>query len=227
MKIAKVLLVEDDSNLGFVIKDHLEFREYAVTLCMDGETAWKIFQETEFDICVLDIMLPGKSGLELIKLIRSKSEYIPVLFISARSLNEDKIHGLTLGADDYIIKPFSIEELVLRMEVFLRRIKKLSLVKDTYIIGNYQFNYKDQLLVNPSGTVKLTKKEAEILKFFCSNINITVKREDILNLIWGDDDYFMGRSLDVYISRLRRYLKHDPTIELANIFAVGFRLTIK
>jgi DNA-binding response OmpR family regulator len=227
MKTAKVLLVEDDSNLGFVIKDHLEFREYAVTLCTDGDAAWKLFQETEFDICVLDIMLPGKSGLELIKLIRSVNEYIPVLFISARSLSEDKIHGLTLGADDYIIKPFSIEELVLRMEVFLRRIKKLSLVKDTYIIGNYQFNYKDQLLIHTLGSVKLTKKEADILKFFCSNINITVKREDILNLIWGDDDYFMGRSLDVYISRIRRYLKYDTSIELANIFAVGFRLTIK
>ena len=227
MKSAKVLLVEDDSNLGFVIKDHLEFREFVVTLCADGDSAWKLFQETEFDICVLDIMLPGKSGLELIKLIRDKNEYIPVLFISARSLSEDKIHGLTLGADDYIIKHFSIEELVLRMEVFLRRIKKLSLVKDTFIIGSYQFNYKDQLLVHSLGSVKLTKKEAEILKFFCSNINITVKREDILNLIWGDDDYFMGRSLDVYISRIRRYLKHDPAIELANIFAVGFRLTIK
>lgn len=225
--MTKVLLVEDDTNLGFVIKDHLEFRKYAVTHCADAESAWKLFQETEFEICVLDIMLPGKSGLDLIKLIRNKNEAVPVIFISARSLSEDKIHGFKLGADDYIIKPFSIEELVLRMEVILKRIKKLNLVKETFSIGDYLFNYREQLLSCADDSVKLTKKEAEIIKLLCTHVNSTVKREDILNLIWGDDDYFMGRSLDVYISRIRRYFKNDPKVELSNVFGVGFKLTIK
>jgi len=225
--MTKVLLVEDDTNLGFVIKDHLEFRKYSVTHCIDAESAWKLFQEAYFDICILDIMLPGKSGLELIQLIRKKDEIIPVIFISARSLSEDKIHGLKLGADDYIIKPFSIEELVLRMEIILKRVNRANYIKEEFIIGDYLFNHREQLLTYFDDSIKLTKKEVEIIKLLYTHINNTVKREDILSLIWGDDDYFMGRSLDVYISRIRKYFKNDSKVELSNVFGVGFRLTIK
>jgi DNA-binding response OmpR family regulator len=223
----KVLLVEDDPNLGFVIKDHLEFRHYAVSLCEDGNSAWELFESSLFDICILDIMLPQKTGFDLIKLIREKDKNIPVLFISARSMNEDKIMGLKLGADDYITKPFSIEELVLRIEVFLRRSGKVETLNEIFRIGQYRFDYLNQSLEHAKSTVKLTQKEAEVLRILCSQMDNTIRREDILRLIWGDDDYFMGRSLDVYISRLRKYFVLDPQVEIANVFSVGFRLTVK
>jgi DNA-binding response OmpR family regulator len=227
MNKATLLLVEDDSNLGFVIKDHLDFRGYAVHWCKDGETAWNTFQSSSFDLCILDIMLPKMNGFELIKSIREHNEQVPVIFISARAFNEDKIEGLKLGADDYVIKPFSIEELVLRIEVFLKRSKKKTSSKNLFTINEYTFNYSDQTLTYYCETLTVTKKEAEVLKLLCTHLNETVKREDILKLIWGDDDYFMGRSLDVYISRIRKYLRHDRKVEINNIFAVGFKLTIK
>jgi DNA-binding response OmpR family regulator len=227
MSKATLLLVEDDSNLGFVIKDHLDFRGYAVHWCKDGETAWNTFQSSSFDLCILDIMLPKMNGFELIKFIREHNEQVPVIFISARAFNEDKIEGLKLGADDYVIKPFSIEELVLRIEVFLKRSKKKTSSQNLFTINEYTFNYSDQTLTHYCETLTVTKKEAEVLKLLCTHLNETVKREDILKLIWGDDDYFMGRSLDVYISRIRKYLRHDRKVEINNIFAVGFKLTIK
>jgi DNA-binding response OmpR family regulator len=167
------------------------------------------------------------NGFELIKFIREHNEQVPVIFISARAFNEDKIEGLKLGADDYVIKPFSIEELVLRIEVFLKRSKKKTSSQNLFTINEYTFNYSDQTLTHYCETLTVTKKEAEVLKLLCTHLNETVKREDILKLIWGDDDYFMGRSLDVYISRIRKYLRHDRKVEINNIFAVGFKLTIK
>jgi DNA-binding response OmpR family regulator len=226
MNRVKVLLVEDDPNLGFVIKDHLDFRGYITTLSPDGHDAWEKFQKTSFDICVLDIMLPKKNGFELLKSIREMDSNIPVIFISARALSEDKITGLKLGADDYVIKPFSIEELVLRIEVFINRPKKIDPIKNSYKIGNYMFNYLNQELIHKSETIAVTNKEAEILKILCMHMEETVKREDILKLIWGEDDYFMGRSLDVYVSRIRKYFKLDNRIQIANVFAVGFRLVV-
>jgi DNA-binding response OmpR family regulator len=226
MSAIRVLLVEDDSNLGYVIKDHLEFRGYETTLCPDGENAWEKFQSIQFDICVLDIMLPKKNGFELLKMIRGKDPDVPVIFISARALNEDKITGLKLGADDYIIKPFNIEELILRIQVFINRPRKTSSARKLSRIGNYVFDYSNQKLIHEASTIAVTKKEAEILKILCGRKEEIVKREDILNLIWGEDDYFMGRSLDVYISRIRKYFKHDERIRIVNVFSVGFRLTL-
>jgi DNA-binding response OmpR family regulator len=227
MSKIKILLVEDDFNLGFIIKDQLEIRNYEIHWCTDGTKAWGLFTEHDFDLCILDIMLPGKNGFELIKYIREKNENIPVIFLSARALNEDKITGLKLGADDYIVKPFSMEELTLRIEVFIKRTKKNISPKNILKISSYTFDYPNQELIHPIEKISLTKKEADIINYLSSNIDTTVKREDILKLVWGDDDYFMGRSLDVYLSKIRKYFRHDSKIEIVNVFAVGFRLVVR
>ncbi len=227
MSKTKILLVEDDFNLGFIIKDQLEIRNYEIQWCTDGSDAWDLFTTTDFDLCILDIMLPGKNGFELIKNIRAKNENIPVIFISARALNEDKITGLKLGADDYIVKPFSMEELTLRIEVFMKRTKKTTPIKNISKIGSYTFDYSNHELIHSKEKFILTKKEADIIHYMSSHIDVTVKREDILKLVWGDDDYFMGRSLDVYLSKIRKYFRHDSRIEIVNVFAVGFRLVVR
>jgi DNA-binding response OmpR family regulator len=227
MSKTKILLVEDDFNLGFIIKDQLELRNYEIQWCTDGILAWDLFTSSDFDLCILDIMLPGKNGFELIKNIRVKNENIPVIFISARALNEDKIAGLKLGADDYIVKPFSMEELTLRIEVFLKRTKKITSSKNILEIGSYTFDYSNHELIHSKEKIILTKKEADIINYLSSHIETTVKREDILKLVWGDDDYFMGRSLDVYLSKIRKYFRHDSRIEIVNVFAVGFRLVVR
>ena len=227
MSKGKILLVEDDLHLGQVIKDHLEFRGYLTVLCRDGERAWESFLVSPFDLCVIDIMMPKKNGLELVRLIRERDGHVPLLFISARTLDEDKILGLQTGADDYILKPFLMEELVLRMEVFLRRSHSQKWSPQPLEIGEYQLDLDHQVLFHPKGKQALTKKETDILLYFCRHVGQPVKREDILTLIWGEDDYFMGRSLDVYISRIRKYLRHDPCVEIQTIFAVGFKLMVR
>ncbi|MVM33666.1 response regulator [Spirosoma sp. HMF4905] len=224
---AKVMLVEDYPNLGYVIKDYLTFKGYKTTLFEDGEQAWRGFTESPFDICVLDIMLPKKNGFELLKAIRGSNAEIPVIFISARALDEDKITGLRLGADDYIVKPFSVEELYLRIEVFLNRPKKMQPVETVVQIGAYWFDYPNHQLNSASGSIQITHKEAQILKLLYTHLNQTVERETILQLIWGDTDYFMGRSLDVYLSRLRKYMLDDPSVEIVNVYGVGFKLAIR
>lgn len=227
MNKARLLLVEDDTNLGFVIKDQLEFNGYSVHWCKDGESALQCWGKSDFDLCILDIMLPGMSGFELIRLIRENDQNIPIIFVSARALSEDKITGLKLGADDYVIKPFSIEELVLRIEVFIKRSQKTESKKESFRISDYIFDYSNHTLSHPRENITVTRKEAEVLKLLCVYMEETVKREDILKLIWGDDDYFMGRSLDVYISRIRKYLRHDPEVTISNVFGIGFKLTGK
>jgi len=223
----KILYVEDDLNLGFVTKDNLSLAGYDVTHCENGLDAAHEIKESQFDLCILDIMLPAIDGFELARRMRAKNDHIPILFLSAKSLPEDKIKGLKIGADDYITKPFSIEELLLKIKVFLKRssINSPSKEKELHFsIGKYAFSYEDlQLKIGEQGT-KLTIKEADLLQLFCSRKNEILKREEILNLIWGDDDYFLGRSLDVFISRLRNYLKEDEKIIIENIHGVGFRM---
>jgi DNA-binding response OmpR family regulator len=224
----KILLVEDDPNLGFVIKDNLSIKGYDVTLCTDGEEAERTFKSAHFNICVFDVMLPKKDGFTLAREVRANNKHIPIIFLTAKSMMEDKLEGFQTGADDYITKPFSLDELYYRIEVFLRRSNESApSTGTTFTIGEFSFDYS-RLLIQRNGMEKsLTQKEAEVLRFLCLNRERVLKREEILNQIWGDDDYFMGRSLDVFISKLRKYLREDPTISIANYHGVGFRLEVE
>lgn len=222
---AKILLVEDDPSLGFVIKDGLAHNEYEVTLCVNGEEGQEKFNNHSFDLCILDVMLPKRDGFSLAKHIRDKNKQVPILFITAKNLLEDKILGFESGGDDYIVKPFSMVELVYRIEVFLRRANgHYDITK--FKIGSYEFDCNQMTLAIDNKLKTLTQKEAEVLKLLCTNRDRVTKREDILKSIWGDDDYFMGRSLDVFISRLRKYLSHDKAIQIVNYHGVGFRLEV-
>ncbi len=222
---AKILLVEDDPSLGFVIKDGLSHKDYDVTLCINGEEGHEKFVSQSFDLCILDVMLPRQDGFSLAQNIRNKNHHIPILFITAKNLLEDKIMGFESGGDDYIVKPFSMEELVYRIEVFLRRTNGHQ-DQTFFKVGSYEFDCNRMTLALDQSLKTLTQKEAEVLKLLCINRDRVTKREDILKSIWGDDDYFMGRSLDVFISRLRKYLSQDKRIQIVNYHGVGFRLEV-
>ena len=224
---AKILLAEDDQALGFVITDNLQRQNFDVCWCKDGSEAFEKYQTENIDICLLDVMLPGKDGFSLAEEIRKHNQQVPILMLTARNMQEDRINGFQKGADDYIVKPFSMEELLLRIDVFLKRsnVNYNSQVK--FNLGKFIFDFGGLELTSDSHTKILTQKEAELLRLLCQNQNKILKREVILRSIWGDDDYFMGRSLDVFISRLRKYVKDDPTIEIQNYPRVGFKLLIK
>lgn len=223
----KVLLAEDDVVLGYVIKDNLEIGGYDVTLCQDGEEALQHFQKQEFDICLLDVMMPSKDGFTVAKKIRMKSDVVPILFITSKALEEDKIKGFQSGADDYIIKPFSMQELILRMEVFLRRTKKLrSEEHASFQVGKLRFSFTDLKIYVDDQTINLTQKEADLLLFLCKHPNKILKREEVLLNVWGKDDYFLGRSMDVFITKLRKHFKADPSIVLETIHGIGFRFNV-
>jgi DNA-binding response OmpR family regulator len=224
---AKILLVEDDPSLGFVIKDNLIHKGYAVTLCVNGEEGDRVFHQQPFDLCIFDVMMPKKDGFSLAQSIREKNKNVPILFITAKSMLEDKIVGFQSGGDDYIVKPFSMEELYLRMEVFLRRSNGTKSIESTFLLGGFVFDCHNLTLQHISGNKTLTQKEAEVLKLLCLHKDRVLKREEILTSVWGDDDYFMGRSLDVFISKLRKYLKEDPKVEIVNYHGVGFRLEVR
>ena len=227
MSKAKVLLAEDDLSLSFVIKDNLQDAGYEVTHCADGEIAWQQFQKKDFDICLLDVNMPVRDGFSLAKKIRQQSDMIPVLFITAKSLEEDKLKGFQAGADDYIIKPFSMQELLMRMDVFLRRTKKLqSDAVEEYLLGKLKFAYNELKIYTGKEILSLTQREADLLKFFAIHNGKILKREELLLNVWGKDDYFLGRSMDVFITKLRKHLKADPDIVLETIHGVGFRLQI-
>lgn len=224
---ANVLLAEDDLSLGYVIKDNLEQEGYRVLLCADGEQALQHFQKDEFDICLLDVMMPVKDGFSVAKKIRQKSDLIPILFITAKSMEEDKLKGFMSGADDYITKPFSMKELLMRMEVFLRRTKKLfSDQTQEFIFGKFRFSYTDLKIYNGNEISNLTQKEADLLKFLCEHPNHILKRDEVLLNVWGKDDYFLGRSMDVFITKLRKHFKNDSAVNLETIHGVGFRFNI-
>jgi DNA-binding response OmpR family regulator len=223
---AKILLVEDDPSLGFVIKDNLTLKGYDVMLCENGADGYKAFQDKSFDLCILDVMMPKQDGFSLAKSIREKNKQVPILFVTAKSMLEDKIAGFESGGDDYIVKPFSIEELLLRINVFLRRSSTINGHEELFNIGSFTFNFTNLTLHQDSESRILTHKEAEVLKLLCENKNRVLKREEILKAVWGDDDYFLGRSMDVFISKLRKYLKDDARVQIVNYHGVGFRLEL-
>lgn len=223
---AKLLYVEDDASLSFVTRDNLELQGYEVIHCPDGKIALEQFKANELDLCILDVMLPEIDGFQLAEEIRKYDKQIPIIFLTAKSLKEDKIRGLKIGADDYITKPFSIEELILKIEIFLRRSQIApSSSNEIFKIGEYEFDHPNlNLKFDDSDERTLTQKEADLLKMFVEHKNTVLKRSEILIKLWGEDDYFLGRSLDVFISRLRKYLKKDDSLKIENIHGVGFRL---
>jgi DNA-binding response OmpR family regulator len=224
----RILLVEDDPNLGFVIQDNISQKGYDVTLCKDGMAGEDAFQSSLFHLCIFDVMLPKMDGISLAKRVREKDKNIPILFLTAKSMVEDKLDGFHAGADDYITKPFSMEELLCRIEVFLKRSSGSTVASDaTFKLGRYDFDCANLIIKIDDIEKTLTQKEAEILKMLFLNRDRVLKREEMLGHVWGDDDYFMGRSMDVFISRLRKYLKDDPAVQIVNYHGVGFRLEIR
>lgn len=222
---SKVLYVEDDPTLGFVTADNLRLEGYDVTLETDGQTAFKKFKNEQFDLCVLDVMLPEMDGFELAEKIRRLNKQVPILFLTAKSLKEDKLIGLTIGGDDYITKPFSIEELLLKIQIFLKR-KYIHQNEEgrLYEIGIFELDYDNLLLRSKDEAQTLTQKEGDLLKELIINKNSIIKREELLEKLWGRNDYFLGRSMDVFISRLRKYLKADKRLKIENVHGVGFKL---
>ncbi|MDZ7879997.1 MAG: response regulator transcription factor [Saprospiraceae bacterium] len=224
---AHLFYVEDDESLSFVTRDNLELQGYRVTYCENGKQAMEMIRQNDFDLCILDVMLPDTDGFTIAEEIRKFNTQVPIIFLTAKSMKEDRIRGLRLGADDYMTKPFSIEELILKVEIFLRRSKIASAPVPTYLtIGNYLLDHKNLLLKFENQAKNLTQKEADLLKMFMENKNEVIKRSHILETLWGEDDYFLGRSLDVFISRLRKYLSQDERISVENIHSVGFRMKI-
>ena len=224
---AKILYVEDDESLSFITKDQLEMEGYQVTHATNGKDAWAIFKKNEFDLCLLDVMLPQLDGFELARKIRGVSKHIPIIFLTAKSMQEDKMEGFLLGGDDYVTKPYSFEELKMRMEVFLRRKKIIEEApKESLQIGKFSFDYSNLDLSSNGASKGLTQREADILYYLAKRPNQVIRRSDILEDIWGKDDYFYGRSLDVFISRLRKYLSEDPSLSIENVHSVGFKLNI-
>jgi DNA-binding response OmpR family regulator len=220
----KILYVEDNASLSFVTSDQLQKRNYEVVCSDNGKNALDLFNNNIFDLCILDVMLPEMDGFDLAKNIRSKNKQVPIIFLSARSLQEDRIEGLKLGGDDYLTKPFDMDELCLKIDVFLKR----NLVNDSennfYKIGAYELMVKEQKLSLNEISISLTIMETKLLTLMAKNLNTVIRREDILMSLWGKNDYFLGRSLDVFISRLRKYLIEDNHVVIENIRGVGFKM---
>ena len=221
----KILLCEDDENLGMLLREYLQAKGFITELCADGEAGYKAFLKAKNDICVLDVMMPKKDGFTLAKEIRNTNQDVPIIFLTAKTLKEDILEGFKIGADDYITKPFSMEELVFRIEAIIRRTKgKKNKESTVYHIGNFTFDTQKQLLCLGDEQRKLTTKENELLALLCSHANEILQRDFALKTIWIDDNYFNARSMDVYITKLRKHLKDDPQIEIINIHGKGYKL---
>lgn len=227
---AKILLVEDDEALRFIVKDNLEQNNFDVDVAENGKTALDLFRETSYDLIILDVMLPKIDGFQVAQNIRQNNQHVPIIFLTARSMTEDKIKGLTIGADDYIPKPFSMEELLLKIKIFLKRsqAQPISVPEDSgKRIGAFLFQPEELTLSIGDKSRNLTLKEAELIRFFSDNANKVLSRNEILEKVWGANDYFLGRSLDVFISRLRKYFKEDPNIKIVNLHGIGYRFSVK
>ena len=226
MNRKRILYVEDDETLAFLTADNLE-QHFEVIHCNNGAKAFDLFCNEEFDLCVLDIMLPDMDGFEIATEIRKRNQEIPIIFLSAKTMKDDRIKGLRLGADDYLVKPYSIEELILKIEIFLNRSQKVNdkTIKK-YIIGSFEFEFENYILKSKTKKITLTEREAGLLKLFLDNANTVLKREKILTSLWDNDDYFSGRSLDVFISRLRKILKDESNVKIENIPRVGFKMVM-
>jgi DNA-binding response OmpR family regulator len=223
----RILLCEDDENLGMLLREYLQAKGYSAELCPDGEAGYKAFLKSKFDLCVLDVMMPKKDGFTLAQEIRSANAEIPIIFLTAKTLKEDILEGFKIGADDYITKPFSMEELTFRIEAILRRVRgKRNKESSSYKLGRFIFDTQKQTLTIDSQVTKLTTKESELLSLLCAHSNEILQRDFALKTIWIDDNYFNARSMDVYITKLRKHLKADESIEIINIHGKGYKLII-
>ena len=221
----KILLCEDDENLGMLLREYLQAKGYDTELCNNGEAGYKAFLRERFDLCVLDVMMPKKDGFSLAKDIRQNNEEIPIIFLTAKTLKEDILEGFKIGADDYLTKPFSMEELTFRIEAILRRVKgKKNKDCTFYKIGSFTFDTQKQILARGDKQTKLTTKESELLSLLCAHANEILQRDFALKTIWIDDNYFNARSMDVYITKLRKHLKEDENVEIINIHGKGYKL---
>ena len=224
----KILYAEDDATLAFLTKDNLEQNGYEVCHCNNGQMALEAFRNQKFDTCIFDILMPKLDGFELATEIRKSNQNIPILFLSAKTLKEDKLKGLRLGADDYLIKPFSIEELILKIEVFAKRSQVSVLNKISKIqLGTYIFDPNNLNVIVQKSIITLTQRENDLLLLLYQNKNQILKREVILEKLWGNNDYFLGRSLDVFVSRLRKILSQDTSIQIENLHGIGFRFIVE
>jgi DNA-binding response OmpR family regulator len=228
MSEAKLLVVEDDPNLGEILQEYLTMKGYETVLCRDGEEGWSKFKKGSYHLCILDIMMPKKDGFTLGKEIKKVEENLPIIYLTAKNLKDDVIEGLSIGADDYITKPFSMEELLLRISAILRRTQKN---EEAATLKNYQFgdltlHYDQQILESPQGKHKLTSKENELIRLLASELNKNVSRSHALKQIWGDDSYFNARSMDVYLSKVRKLLKEDPKVQIITLHGEGFKMVV-
>ena len=228
----KILLVEDDPNLGLLLQDYLQIKgKFDVVLCADGEEGLKTFNKQKFDLCILDVMMPKKDGFTLGKDIRKTNTQVPIIFATAKTMLEDKSAAYDLGGDDYITKPFRIEELLLRINAMFRRTANRNddaeeTVETQFSIGRYNFDYTTQIISHDDVQQKLSTKEAELLRLLCLKKNAVLTREEALLTIWHDDNYFNGRSMDVFLSKLRKYLREDPLVEIINVHGKGYKLLV-
>jgi DNA-binding response OmpR family regulator len=230
-----ILLVEDDPNLGQLVEEYLEMKGYRTDRVTDGNQGLQQFMSQSYDLCIFDVMMPKKDGFTLAKEVRMSNRDVPIIFLTAKSMQEDTIQGFKVGGDDYVTKPFSMEELLLRIQAILRRYQRTSadgvVEPTTYQVGSFSFDYPHQLLTQTvvgeePQTQKLTSKESELLKLLAQNLNQPVSRSFALKMVWGDDSYFNARSMDVYITKLRKYLKNDTTVQLVNVHGEGFKLIV-
>ena len=221
----KILYVEDDDTLAFLTNDSLQEEGYDVCHCQNGQEALKKFKTDTYDICIIDVMLPVMDGFTLAQKIREFNSQVPIIFVTAKSMKEDKIMGLTIGADDYITKPFSIEELLLKINIFLKRRFINDVDKINYKIGKYTFDFKNLTLTDETSEIHLTQREGELLEQLIKHKDDIVPRKVLLERVWGKEDYFLGRSMDVFISRLRKLMSKDNNIKIENIHGVGFRIS--
>lgn len=222
----KILLTEDDENLGMLLREYLEAKGLKTDLLPDGEEGYKAFMANKYDICILDVMMPKKDGFSLAKDIRMVNTEVPIIFLTAKSLKEDIFQGFKIGADDYLTKPFSMEELLFRIEAILRRTKGGHTAQEFYQLGKYKFDTQKQQLIDGDSMIKLTTKESELLKLLCTNANKVLERNFALKTIWVDDNYFNARSMDVYITKLRKHLKDEPSVEIINVHGKGYKLVM-
>lgn len=224
-----LLLVEDDANLGMLLQEYLTDKGFSTDLATDGQKGWQHFVDKEYDLCIFDVMMPKKDGFSLAKEVRMSGRDVPIIFLTAKSMKEDTMQGFRVGADDYVTKPFDREELLMRIQAILRRYTRQFDQQEenkTFRIGQYTFDYAHQQLAIGDNSARLTSKESELLKLFCQNLNQPISRSFALKTIWGDDSYFNARSMDVYITKLRKYLRDDPSIQIMNLHGEGFKLMV-
>ena len=227
MSHIKILLAEDDKNLGMILKAYLDAKGHHATLCSNGEEAFEAFRKEPYDLCVTDITMPVMDGFELARQIKVLQPFMPIMFLSARKEQDDIIEGFRIGADDYVTKPFSMDELLLRIEAIYRRTAMMQTQPTSYKLGSFTFDPLRHTLVKGKETFKLTSKESDLLLLLCENLNKTLERTKALRTIWDEESYLNARSMDVYITKLRKHFKDDPDVEIINVHGVGFKLVVK